>query len=257
MLPVYICEDDAQIRSALKVFLEKQILIQGYDMEVVLCSAHPQEILDAAGQARQRGIYFLDVELKGEALDGFGLGQKIREFDSRGFLIYVTAFKNLAFETFRYHLEALDYIYKENPEKMYEGIARCLAVITERVYREVCPQREYFTVRIMDVVKHVPLDEILYFETAGRTHRIELHAVHDRMDFIGSIQELEKQLAGRFLRVHRACLVNLEKIAGLDLKNREIHLDNGEKCIFSRTAKKQLLDELLSLGKGDRISGRT
>ena len=33
MLPVYICEDDEKIRSALKEYLEKQIMMEGYDME--------------------------------------------------------------------------------------------------------------------------------------------------------------------------------------------------------------------------------
>ena len=42
MIPVYICEDDAKIRAEQKEYLEKQIMIEGYDMEVVLCSGHPQ-----------------------------------------------------------------------------------------------------------------------------------------------------------------------------------------------------------------------
>ena len=65
---------------------------------------------------------FLDVELKNEPMDGFGLGKIIRETDPRGFIIYVTAFEELAFETFRYHLEALDYIIKGDMEKMLNGI---------------------------------------------------------------------------------------------------------------------------------------
>lgn len=47
MLPVYICEDNARIRSMQKEYLEKQILIEGYDMEIALCSRHPEEILQA------------------------------------------------------------------------------------------------------------------------------------------------------------------------------------------------------------------
>ena len=41
MLPVYICEDDAMIRAAQKEYLRKQILMEGYDMEIALCSGHP------------------------------------------------------------------------------------------------------------------------------------------------------------------------------------------------------------------------
>jgi len=244
MLPVYICEDDDTIRTALKEYLEKQIMMEGYDMEIALCSGHPEEIIKAVKESLGRGIYFLDIELKGEPMDGFGLGQEIRKLDSRGFLVYVTAFKDLAFETFRYHLEALDYIVKGNPGKLKAGIRRCLEIITERMRKEKGEAREFFSVKVMDVVRHIPVDEIVFFETTGRTHRIELHGLNDRLDFIGSMQELEEKLGGRFLRVHRAYLVNVEQIAELDLKDREIRMKNGEKCLFSRGMKGVLLDKM-------------
>lgn len=244
MLPVYICEDDAVLRSAQRRFLERQILIEGLDMEVVLCSGHPEEVLRAVEASSGRGIYFLDVELKGESMDGFALGQEIRKRDSRGFIIYVTAFADLAFETFRYHLEALDYIVKGDAEQMYAGIRHCLQVITERMCEENKQERRFFSVKMMDVVKHVPVDEIMFFETAGRTHRIELHGKNDRMDFIGSMRELEEELGEHFLRAHRAYLVNTAQIAELDLKNREILMQNGERCLFSRKMKDLLLEKL-------------
>ena len=244
MLPIYICEDDAMILAAQKKFLEKQIMMEGYDMQIALCSRHPQEIIAAVAASPKRGIYFLDVELKDEAMDGFMLGQQIRKFDARGFLIYVTSFPDLAFETFRYHLEALDYIVKGNSEKMLAGMHKNLAIITERMCKEQGEQKEYFTVKVLDIVKHIPVDEIMFFETSARTHRIELHAKNDCIDFIGSMQELQEQFREHFLRVHRSYLVNVNQIQELDLKHREILMDNGEKCLFSKSMKGKLLSRI-------------
>lgn len=241
MLPIYICEDNPGIRAFQEEYLKKQIMIEEYDMEIALCTGRPQEILEALADDQRRGIYFLDVELKGEPMDGFSLGQEIRKLDPRGFIIFVTAFKDLAFETFRYHLEALDYIVKENEKKMQEGIRRSLQIVTERMKKEAGEQREFFTVKVLDVIKYIPVDEIMFFATGGRTHRIELHGEKDRIDFIGSMQELEKQLGNRFLRVHRAYLVNVEQIEELDLKKRELRMKNGEVCLFSRSVKGALL----------------
>lgn len=241
LLPVYICEDDARIRGELENYLKNQILIEGYDMALVLSTAHPEELIKAIQKSQGRGIYFLDVELAGASMDGFELGQAIRRCDTRGFIIYVTAYKDLAFETFRYHLEALDYITKDEPDKMFAGISRCLHIITERMQEDKEEQRPYFNIRVMDVVKHILVDEILFFETEGRSHRVVLHAERERIDFIGSMQELEETLGERFLRVHRACLVNTSRIAELDLKCREIIMDNGERCMFSRNMKGKLL----------------
>lgn len=127
---------------------------------------------------------------------------------------------------------------------MYDGIRRSLAVITERMQKEQGEKREFFTVKVMDVVKHIPVDEIMFFETTGRTHRIALHGRCGRMDFIGSMRKLEEALGSRFLRVHRAYLVNTEQILELDLKHREIRMQNGETCFFSRNAKGELLNRV-------------
>ncbi|MCI8559018.1 MAG: response regulator transcription factor [Lachnospiraceae bacterium] len=240
MLPIYICEDEEPIRNAERIWLEKQILIENCDMEIVLCTGSPEELLERLGDERRQGIYFLDVELKGASMDGFRLGQEIRKIDSRGFLIYVTAFRDLAFETFRYHLEALDYICKQDGEQMQAGLSRCLKVVAERVKRDRGEQQEYFTVKTLDVIRHIPLEEILYFATTGRTHRIELHAMQERLDFIGSMQELEERLGERFIRVHRAYLVRGAQIAQVNLKTREVVLKNGERCPFSRNMRQKL-----------------
>ena len=70
MLPVYICEDEEQIRNMERAWLEKQILIQGYDMKVVLSTGNPEELLECLDRKSGQGIYFLDVELKGASMNG-------------------------------------------------------------------------------------------------------------------------------------------------------------------------------------------
>lgn len=243
MLPVFICEDEERIREAEREYIEKQILIEGYDMKTAVCTGSPEELLEALS-GEQRGIYFLDVELKGASMDGFELGQQIRKKDARGFLIYVTAFQDLAFETFRYHLEALDYICKQDQTKMFADISRCLKAVTERMQQEKGQKQPYFTMKVLDVVRHIPVEEILYFSIAGHTHRVELYTKRERLDFIGSMQELERTPGPGFCRVHRACLVNTDQITGVDLKQKELLLKNGERCVFSRTMKKKILEQV-------------
>lgn len=121
MIPVYLCDDEAGIRGEIRRELEKEILIAGYDMEIVCDSSNPREILTVMSKNRQRGIYFLDVDLKDGQYTGFTLGQAIRKADPRGFLVYITAYGELAFDTFRYKLEALDYIVKDNEGEMHQS----------------------------------------------------------------------------------------------------------------------------------------
>ncbi len=57
MLPVYICEDDYEILCIQKEYIEKQILINGYDMKIVVCSRHPEEIIEIAKSSTQKMLY--------------------------------------------------------------------------------------------------------------------------------------------------------------------------------------------------------
>ena len=241
MVPIYLCDDEPGIRRAISREIEKEILISGYDMEIAAECAAPEDVLSSLQNNRRRGIYFLDVDLKNERYTGFTLGQAIRREDPRGFLIYVTAFRELAFETFRYQLEALDYIVKDDPEEMFAGIRRCLASVVERLQSEKEDSRKYFTVKFMDTVRHIPIDDILFFETGAKSHRIILHGLKERLDFTGSIQELQQDLGQQFLRIHRAYLANVNQIKYLDVKERKVIFSNGEACWFSRKAKQELL----------------
>ena len=83
-------------------------------MEVKCSCESPVVLLETLRQTRDRGnIYLLDVELKHPEYDGFLLGKEIRNTDPQGIIIYITSFRNLAFKTFQYHIEAFDYIVKD------------------------------------------------------------------------------------------------------------------------------------------------
>ena len=244
MIPIYLCDDEAAVRREIRKELEKEILISGYDMKIICDSGSPEEVLDAAAKIGKRGIFFLDVDLKNDRYTGFTLGQAVRKLDPRGFLIYVTAYGELAFDTFRYKLEALDYIVKDDREEMFRGIRKCLEIIKDRLKEEQGEDGEYFTVKFMDTVRHIPVDEIIYFETGGKSHRIILHGLKENMDFTGSIRELQKTMSGKFMRVHRAYLVNTQRIRLLDIKEMKIIFTNGEECPFSRKVKYELMSLL-------------
>ena len=74
MKEIYLCDDDNAVRCQIQTALERKILAENYDMKVAASVPTAQELLAGLERGRQ-GIYFLDVELKDEAWDGFSLGQ--------------------------------------------------------------------------------------------------------------------------------------------------------------------------------------
>lgn len=241
MISIYLCDDEESVRHQLKTALEWKIFIENYDMRVVCAASAAQELLDAARDSR-RGVYFLDVDLKDGAWDGFTLGQELRRRDPHGTLVYITSYGDLAWKTFQYHLEAFDYIVKEG-DQTGPAIARCLEAVHARLLDERRDPAEMFSLRTGDETRHIPLADILFFEAAPKAHHVYLHTADSRLDFVGSLNELEKELSGRFIRVHRAYLAAWDKIEAVDGKGNQVRV-GGRTCLLSRTGKAELKKKL-------------
>ena len=241
MIGIYLCDDEEAVRRGIQTALERKILVENYDMKIVCSAASARELLEAAEEEKQ-GIYFLDVELKDGEWDGFRLGQELRRRDPHGTLVYITSYGDLAWRTFQYHLEAFDYIVKQ-PEQTGPAAARCLEDIHGRLLAQRREPAEMFTLRSGDVVRHIPLGDVLFFETAPSPHHVLLHTASSRMAFLGSLNELEARLGDRFIRTHRAYLVAADKIEAVDLKRNKVWA-GGHVCLLSRAGKAVLRQKM-------------
>ena len=237
MIQLYLCDDEEAVLHQIKTALEWKIFIEDYDMEVACAAATARELLEAVRDG-SRSVYFLDVDLKDRAWDGFKLGRELRRRDPHGTLVYITSYGDLAWKTFQYHLEAFDYIVKE-PEHTGSSAARCLEAVHARLLDERRDPAEVFSLRTGDETRHVPLGDILFFETAPKAHHVFLHTADSRLDFVGSLNELERELGGRFIRVHRAYLAAADKIEAVDWKGNQVRV-GGRTCLLSRAGKAEL-----------------
>ena len=156
MIPVYICDDELPIRKNLEQIVGNQILILDSDMGPVRALEDPEELLVLQRQDSVPAIYFLDIDFPGK-MSGLELAQKLRQYDPRGFIVFITAHNDLAFETFRLRLEALDYIVKGDRAAMTGRVQSCLESIRERMESQRPGQGSYCTVTVsythLDVYK--------------------------------------------------------------------------------------------------------
>ncbi len=241
MIGIYLCDDDAAVLRQIKTALEWKILSENYDMKVMCAAVTAQNLLDEVRDG-SRSIYFLDVDLRDREWDGFRLGRELRHRDPHGTLVYITGYGDLAWRTFQYHLEAFDYIVKEQ-DRVGASAARCLEDIHVRLLEERQDPAEVFSLRSGDETFHVPLTDILLFETAPKSHHVFLHTADSRMDFVGSLGELERELGRRFIRVHRAYLVAVDRIEAVDRKRNIVRV-GGRECLLSRVGRAELKKRL-------------
>ena len=236
MIPVYICEDEQAISERLKKIISDQIMILDGDMGPMRVADAPAELLKLQKQDTVPAIYFLDIDFPGQ-MSGLALAQELRRYDPRGFIVFITAHGDLAFETFRLRLEALDYIVKGDYNAMSVRVRDCLVSIQERLRNEPSGQGRYCTLKLFDTVRHIPVDDILYFEALGYKHTLRLHMINELLEFNSSLDHFVEQLGEGFWRCHRGFLVNRDHVRAVHMKEQIVELDTGDQCPLSRKAK--------------------
>lgn len=238
MLNIFVCEDNDVQRQAIVQIIQNTVLIEELDMQLVLETENPYELLDEVKNSQNTGVYFLDIDLNSD-MNGMKLAQQIRLFDPRGFIIFITAHSELSFMTFQYRVEAMDFVLKDNPAEMKVKIRECLLNAMERYTLQTNKTHKVYTIDVVGRKISVDYDDIFFFETSINIHKVILHAKDRQIEFLGTIKELANSLDDNFVRCHRSFLVNKSNIKEVDAKNRIIHFTNGETCLMSTRMMKQ------------------
>lgn len=228
MMPIFICEDDPRQREQLLEIVENYVMIEALDMRVELATADPFELVAClADNPGHVGIYLLDIDLNSE-LNGIELAAKIREFDDLGKIIFVTTHAELAPMTFRYKVEAYDYIVKSGHEELKQQIIACLKSIDER-QAVSAEAKEQFVFKSGSKTRSVSHQDILFFETMPTPHVIGLHTHQGFYQFYGRLKEIN-QVIPSLVRVHKSILANLEMVVAVDADHYLLEFADGQSC---------------------------
>ncbi|HHX69777.1 MAG: LytTR family DNA-binding domain-containing protein [Miniphocaeibacter sp.] len=241
MQKIYICEDDITQLQELKEYITNFTLLQGYDMAVDLATTNPDELIEHINKNKVLGgIYFLDINLHHQ-LTGFSLGNKIKQIDEASKIIIVTGYEEFSNLTFKYKVEAMDYILKSNPVNMKKRISECLNTIVERAVENPNISRNVFKFKDGDIIRFINYKDIMFFETSTTPHKIKIHLDNGIIEFYGKIKEIANEELG-LIKCHESIVVNKYNISEINRKTRTITMKNGEETICSTRLIKNLLE---------------
>lgn len=230
MLQIIICEDNSVHRDSLKNIIENTILRESLDTSIALSTDNPQKVLDYVSRNIFTGIYFLDVDLKSN-INGIMLGEKIREYDPSGYIIFTTTHMEMSFLVFKYKVEAMDYIIKEDDD-FKKRVTGCLLKAYNTYFRENTKEGIITIKEDMRII-NIWLSDVLFIETSGTAHKVKVHEENRQIEFYGNLKDIQKKLTPNFYRCHKSYIVNKDKIYEIDKKSNKIIMTNGEECYVS------------------------
>jgi two-component system, LytTR family, response regulator len=209
------------------------------DIEVVGEYGTALEGLEAMRRERP-DLVFLDVRMP--EYDGFDLLEMLGG-DAPPSVIFVTAYDEYALKAFE--AGALDYLLKPFSNVRF---ARALERAKERISaRKGLPAKmERIAVKTAGRVAFLNVAEIDWIEAAD--YYVSLHVGRKTHLLRRSMNELESDLdAGRFCRIHRSTIVNLERVRELRFGGEgeyEVVLADSSRLRLSRRYRKALQERL-------------
>jgi len=181
--------------------------------------------VEALKLARERSPDLLLLDISMPEVDGFDVARHLPE--PRPVVVFQTAHDEHALRAFDH--EALDYVVKPvTRQRLAQALARVERYLAGSRPRELSPEvvarvraglgsggepRHRLLVRSGRGHRLVPVEEISRF--VAREGLVYAHTGEGRHLTDYTLAELEERTSGRFLRVHRSALVNLDAIEGI------------------------------------------
>lgn len=241
-MKVVICEDNPQQQKMLFTRLKNYAMINYPSVEFVLIASNSAELISYM-EDHKADCYFLDINL-GEGRNGLEIAAEIRKQDPLSSIIFVTDYSEALKLTFKYKVAALDYIIKRTDMSFYDQLIGAFVSSVHR-YEQLgqISTTNFFQIKMGELIKNVPYENIYYFKTSEDFHKIRLYEKNGVYEFYGKLKDIE-HVNPIFFRCHKSCIINLQHVVEINKKEKYVKLSNGVKCTVSFRSMRNILSKV-------------
>lgn len=163
-------------------------------------------------------LFFLDIQLPG--MDGLAVARHLREVGYRGYIIFLTAFREYVFEGYNVH--AFQFLLKPvNPDALCTCMNEIIKELSEASY---IFQDKQNTIQI-------PYREILTF--SSRLHYVDILTADNLFCQYTTLGKIMDDLPDYFIRCHRSHIINMQHI--YKISRSSIYLSNNTHISIGRS----------------------
>ena len=172
---------------------------------------------EAVNLASQSGADIVLLDIAMPAMDGIEAARHMSGFETPPAVVFCTAYDEYALAAF--DTGAVDYLVKPiRRERLAAALERARKFTGERfeTVNSLLPspqRRTHICARMRGNLKLVPVTEIVYFLAEDKY--VVVHFDGGEVLIEESLKTLETEFGERFARIHRNCLVAVDRLAGL------------------------------------------
>jgi two-component system response regulator AlgR len=201
-LRILLVDDEVPARRRLRDLLDD--CGSALPIAVVGEAAHGREALELL-QSAPADLVLTDIHMPD--MDGIELARHLLKLSHPPVVIFTTAFHEHAVQAFE--VNAVDYLMKP-----VRKVPRLKPVTAEKLAQLPAAARRFLSVTERSRVVLVPVEDVVYLK--AELKYITIRTVQREYLLEESLTKLESEFGGRFVRVHRNCLVARDFIRGFE-----------------------------------------
>lgn len=225
MFRIAVCDDEKCFCETVKKYVGNYLIKKEIPFEIDTFGSG-KDLIALGQDIVKYTIVFLDVNM--EEINGIKTAQKIREYSSKIYIVFVTAYIDYSLEGYKVNAER--YLLKNNIN-LEDSIFECMDSVFAKLKYFVFKRKFVFN----ECEKNIPIEKLVYVES--KLHKLEFHVIEERMmtySLYGTLNALEKELLEfGFLRIHQSFLVNLRHIK--KVTGYQAILNNGQMLPIPKT----------------------
>lgn len=220
MINFILCDDNEIIRQNIEEIINKVMMKNNFEYKIYSFSDYNKNFINIINKSLLNKIYILDIETPSES--GINIARKIREKDIESIIIFLTSHYELGSVLLEDEIMFLTFISKFNnmEDRIVSALNKSLKMLGKKQ-----------AIRFEDhgVLYTIPIDDILYITHDSVSRKSIIKTDYTEFYISKTLTEMENMVDSRFIRTHKSCLANRNRISVIDKKHGEIIFDSGVK----------------------------
>lgn len=218
MINFIICDDNQKVVEDIKKVVAKCMMKNNFEYKTHLFYDLDDRFMKITRSTLPFKIYILDIETPSRS--GIDVARIIRDKDVESIIIFITGHEELGLTLLKNEIMFLSFINKfDNYEK------RLVTAINKGI--RMLQRKNILRFEERGNIYNIAMDDILYITRDSIERKCIIKTTYADIRTYKSLSEIYKLLDERFIKTHRACIVNKERVAEIDKGKKKILFDNG------------------------------
>ena len=227
---VIVDDDTKEIEHVRKLICE---VVE--DAKIVSFPKITSELKSEIQNTDEHKIYVLDIELANK-VSGITIAKLIREVDWESEIIFITNHDKMFESTHRSIYEVFSFI-----EKFHEFDKRFKRDVKEILKRNFDNKMFKYSANNIDL--NIYYRSILYICRDKEERKLVIVTPNNKYKLNMTFDTIMDLLDGRFVKCHRSCIVNKNRVEELNYKDGYFVLDTGDKVYLLSKMNKKLIED--------------